>query len=388
LNGRFVSTDYYAVLGVSRDASPDEIKRAYRRLARTLHPDVNPSEEERFKEVTAAYEVLSDPEKRQIVDLGGDPLAPGGGGGAGGFAAGFGGLGDIMDAFFGGGGGASRGPRGRARPGADALLRLDLDLSETAFGVQREITVDTAVLCHTCEGEGSAPGTHPETCKQCKGSGEIQQVTRSFLGQMVTARACPRCGGFGTVIANPCRECGGEGRVRGRRTLTVKVPSGVEDGMRIRLSGEGEVGPSGGPAGDLYIEIHERDHPTFEREGDDLHCQLKVPMTTAVLGASVDLETLDSSEQVTIKPGTQPGATITLNARGVPHLRRGGRGDLYVHVNVEIPTRIDAEQEKLIRDLATLRGEERPGAISANGSNGSNGNRERLFGKRRGGRAR
>src|SRR6185312_14168794 len=179
--------DYYATLGVSSDATDAEIKKAYRRLARELHPDVNPAEEERFKEVTRAYEVLSDPEKRQIVDLGGDPLAPGGGAGAGGpFGAGFGGLGDIMDAFFGGGASASRGPRSRVRPGADALLRLDLDLSETAFGVKREITVDTAVLCRTCEGEGTAPGTHPDTCKQCRGSGEIQQVTRSFLGQMVT----------------------------------------------------------------------------------------------------------------------------------------------------------------------------------------------------------
>ena len=375
-----MSTDYYAVLGVAKDATPEEIKKAYRKLARALHPDVNPSEEERFKEVTAAYEVLSDPEKRQVVDLGGDPLAPGGGGGAGGFGAGFGGLGDIMDAFF-GGGGSSRGPRGRARPGADALLRLDFELAETAFGVKREVTVDTAVLCHTCEGEGSAPGTHPETCSQCKGAGEIQQVTRSFLGQMVTARACPRCGGYGSIIASPCRDCGGEGRVRGRRTLTVKVPAGVEDGMRIRLNGEGEVGPGGGPAGDLYIEIHERQHPLFEREGDDLHYQLKVPMTAAVLGTTVELETLDSKEQITVKAGTQPGSTVTLSARGVPHLRRGGRGDLYIHVDVEIPTRIDAEQEKLIRELATLRGEERPEAVMSNGSDGG-----RLFGKRRGGR--
>jgi molecular chaperone DnaJ len=389
--GRFVSTDYYAILGVRQDASPEEIKKAYRKLARELHPDVNPSEEERFKEVTAAYEVLSDPDKRQVVDLGGDPLAPGGGGGAGGFGAGFGGLGDIMDAFF-GGGPSARGPRGRARPGADALLRLDLELSDTAFGVQREITVDTAVLCQTCEGEGSAPGTHPETCKQCKGSGEIQQITRSILGQMMTARACPRCGGYGSVIASPCRECSGEGRVRGRRTLTVKVPAGVEDGMRIRLNGEGEVGPGGGPAGDLYIEIHEREHPQFDREGDDLHCQLKIPMTTAVLGASVDLETLDSHEQITIKPGTQPGATLTLNARGVPHLRRGGRGDLYVHVSVEIPTRLAGDQEKLIRDLAALRGEEQTvavatgGKVAANGAASADGKGERLFGKRRNGR--
>jgi molecular chaperone DnaJ len=384
-----VSTDYYAILGVQKDASPEEIKRAYRKLVRELHPDVNPAEEERFKEVARAYEVLSDPDKRQIVDLGGDPFSPGGGAAGSPFGAGFGGLGDIMDAFF-GGGGASRGPRTRVRPGADALLRMDLELSETAFGVKREITVDTAVLCQTCEGEGTAPGTHPETCKQCRGSGEIQQVTRSFLGQMVTARACPRCSGFGTVIASPCRECGGEGRVRGRRTLTVKVPAGVEDGMRIRLNGEGEVGPSGGPAGDLYIEVHEREHERFEREGDDLHCQLNIPMTTAVLGATLNFDTLDSEEKITIKPGTQPGSVVQLNARGVPHLRRGGRGDLFVHVNVEIPTRIDGEQERLVRELAGLRGEDSPDAVTSNGhgSGAKNGGREGLFGKRRGGRGR
>ncbi len=382
-----MATDYYGILGVRPDATPEEIKKAYRKLARELHPDVNPSEEERFKDVTRAYEVLSDPEKRQVVDLGGDPLAPGGGGGGSPFGAGFGGLGDIMDAFFGGGGPASRGPRTRARPGADALLRLELDLAQTAFGVTQEITVDTAVLCRTCEGEGTAPGTHPETCTQCKGAGEVQQVTRSILGQMVTTRACPRCGGYGTTIASPCRECGGEGRVRGRRTLNIKVPAGIEDEMRIRLNGEGEVGPSGGPPGDLYLEIHERQHPKFEREGDDLHVQLTIPMTTAVLGATVPLETLDSTEELTIKAGTQPGATVTLNARGVPHLRRTGRGDMYVHVNVEIPARIDAEQEKLVRELAALRGEERAEAVAAvSSTNGTGaGGRERLFGKRRGG---
>jgi molecular chaperone DnaJ len=351
-----MATDYYGILGVRSDASAEEIKRAYRKLARELHPDVNPGSEERFKEVTRAYEVLSDPEKRQIVDLGGDPLAPNGGAAGSPFTGGFGGLGDIMDAFFGGGG--TRGPRSRVRPGADALVRLDLDLTETAFGVTRDLPVDTAVLCPTCDGEGSAPGTHPETCPTCKGRGEIQQVTRSFLGQVMTSRPCGRCGGTGTIIPSPCRECSGEGRVRGRRTLTVKIPAGVEDGMRIRLAGEGEVGPGGGPAGDLYIEVREREHPVFTREGDDLHCELRIPMTAAALGTSIAFETLDGSEEITIRPGTQPGSVITLSARGVPHLRRNGRGDLHLHVVVDVPTKLDGDQERLLRELATLRGEQ------------------------------
>ena len=353
-------TDYYAVLGVRRDASQEEIKRAYRRLARELHPDVNadPHAEERFKEVGRAYEVLSDPEKRQVHDLGGDPFA-GAMGGMGDFAAGpFRGFGDFVDAFFGGGG--SRGPRSRVRAGGDALIRLDLDLAEAAFGTTREITIDTAVLCGSCQGEGTAPGTHPSTCPTCQGRGEVQQVARSFLGQVMTSRPCPECHGYGSVIPSPCPECAGEGRVRSRRTLTVKIPAGVEHGMRIRLSGEGEVGPGGGPSGDLYVEVEERRHEIFQREGDDLHCTVQLPMTAATLGTSVSLETLDGDEEIDIRPGTQSGQVVTLRARGVPHLRGVGRGDLHVHVEVHTPTRLDEEQEKLVRELARLRGEEAP----------------------------
>ena len=352
--------DYYAILGVSPNASPDDIKKAYRKLARQLHPDVNPSPEaqERFKEVTAAYEVLSDPQKREIVDLGGDPLAAGAGmGGAAGNP--FGGFADIMDAFFGGATGTRGGPRSRVRPGADALLHLDLDLAEAAFGTTRELTIDTAVLCAMCNGAGTAPGTHPETCGTCGGRGEVQSVQRSFLGQLVTSRTCPECHGVGSRIRHPCPDCAGEGRVRSRRTLTVKIPPGVSHGLRIRHSGEGEVGPGGGPPGDLYVEIHERPHPVFTRDGDDLHCYFALPMTAAALGTTVKLETLDGEETVDVAPGTQSGTVVTLRARGVPHLSRGvGRGDLHVHLDVETPTRMDAEQERLLRDLARLRGEE------------------------------
>ncbi|TDD32594.1 molecular chaperone DnaJ [Actinomadura sp. KC06] len=365
-----MANDYYATLGVRRDASADEVKRAYRRLARELHPDVNPDPEtqDRFKEITQAYEVLSDPKKREMYDLGADPFAPGGGAGAGGFGgAGFP-FSDIMDAFF--GTATSRGPRTRARRGRNATLPVELVLSETAFGTTRELSIDTAVVCTGCEGSGCAPGTHPDTCETCHGRGEVQQVQRSFLGQVMTARPCPACGGFGSVIRNPCTECSGDGRVRTRRTVKVKIPAGVENGIHIQLAGEGEVGPGGGPPGDLFLQIVEKPHPIFEREGDDLHCTVEIPMTAAALGTSVTIETLDAAESVDIKPGTQSGQVITLYNRGVRHLNESGRGDLMIHVNVETPNRLDEEQEELLRQLAALRGEERPPGKFAPGQRG------------------
>jgi molecular chaperone DnaJ len=352
-----LARDHYAILGVRKDAPPEEIKRAYRRLARQLHPDVNPDAQtqERFKEITAAYEVLSDPSKRQLYDMGGDPLSASGNSG---FGAGFGGLGDIMDAFFGGGG--SRGPRTRTRKGNDALIHVEIDLIEAVFGATKELNIETAVVCATCSGAGTASGTHPDTCQVCKGRGEISQVTRSFLGQVMTSRPCPQCAGVGTVIRHPCAECSGDGRVRARRTIEVAIPAGVEHGMRLRLTGEGEVGPGGGPPGDLYVEIEERKHPTFERHGTDLHAALAVPMTAAALGTSLKLETLDGPVDIDVKPGTQSGTVIPLRGRGVPRLRSNSRGDLHVHLEVSTPTKLDNEQEELLRKLASLRGEETP----------------------------
>ena len=367
-----VANDYYGILGVRRDAGAEEIKKAYRRLARELHPDVNPDPalQERFKEVTQAYEVLSDPEKRQMYDLGADPYAQQrAGAGAGGFgAAGFP-FSDLMDAFF-GGGAAPRGPRSRARRGRNATIRVDLDLSECAFGTTRELVVDTAVVCPTCSGEGSAPGTHPVTCDVCNGRGEVSQVTRSFIGQMMTSRPCPACGGFGTVIRKPCPECDADGRVRTRRTIKVRIPAGVEDGTHIQLAGEGEVGPGGGPPGDLFLEIVQRPHPIFERQGDDLHCTVTIPMVAAALGASLQIETLDGQADLDIRPGTQSGQAVSMYGQGTERLNSSGRGDLIIHVTVETPSKLEPEQEELLRQLAKLRGEEAPPGKFAPGQQG------------------
>lgn len=343
-------SDHYELLGVGRDASFDEIKKAYRKLAREYHPDVNPdpTTTEKFKSVTAAYEVLSDPDKRQTYDLGGDPFSQ--------FAGSNFGFGDIMDAFF-GGGASSRGPRARMRAGQDALIRVELDLAQACFGIERELNVETAVTCNKCEGSGCANGTSPQTCEICRGRGEVQQVTRSFIGQVMTSRPCANCQGYGSVVKDPCGECAGEGRVRSKRSISVKIPAGVETGNRIQLSGQGEVGPGGGPAGDLYVEIIERPHEFLMREGNNVHLSVSVPMTSAALGAKFHVETLDGSQEVHLKPGFQSGNTVLLKGLGITKLRGNGRGDLIVHVDVNIPTKLDKEQEELLKTLAEGRNE-------------------------------
>jgi len=364
-----VSADYYETLGVARDATPEQIKKAYRRLAMKYHPDVadTPDAAEKFKQIGEAYEVLHDPNKRSMYDRGGDPMG-GGFGGAGGFGFPGGGGFDftnLVDAMF--GQQASRGPRSRVRRGQDALVRANLTLAEAAFGITKPVRVDTAIVCPRCNGNGSEGGGEPVTCGTCHGTGDVTQVQRSFLGEIRTSQPCPSCRGYGTIITNPCGECSGEGRVRSSRTINVKIPAGVASGNRVHLVSQGEVGPGGGPAGDLYVELNVATHETFRRNGDDLEVVVKVPMTAAALGTSVSLTTLEAERDdmdaaqgtvvVDIPAGTQSGTRIAIPGRGVPRLRRDGRGELGVTLLVQTPTKLDEEQRDLLRQLAGLRDE-------------------------------
>ncbi|MFT4052191.1 MAG: molecular chaperone DnaJ [Microbacterium sp.] len=339
--------DHYEVLGVSREASPDEIKKAYRRLARELHPDVNPSADaaERFKLVTHAYDVLSDPEQRQRYDLGGDGSAFGGG-------AGFGGFGDIFETFFGAGGGRPGRPRSRRERGQDALVRVTLELKDVVFGAHRDLEVDTAVLCESCSGSCCQPGTQPVTCDICHGSGQVQRTVRSLLGNVVTSQPCTTCQGYGTTIPYPCAGCQGQGRVRARRTVSVDIPGGVETGLRLQLPGSGEVGPAGGPNGDLYLEVTVANDDAFSRDGDDLLATLEVSMPDAILGAKTTITSLDGEVDLELRPGVQSGDVLTIKGRGITPLRGGNRGDLRVGVQVVTPTRLDAKERALIEEFA------------------------------------
>lgn len=341
--------DLYETLGVDRDASFEDIKKAYRKLARSYHPDVNPDPKmaEKFKEITAAYEVLSDPDKRQNYDVGGN--------GFGGFNNGGFGFSDIMDAFF--GGGQQRGPRPRNRPGQDALIRVEVDLMEATFGCERDLNVETAITCNKCNGTGCANNSKPRTCDICKGRGETQQVARSILGQVMTSRPCASCQGFGSVISDPCGECAGDGRVRTRKSIPIKIPAGVETGNRIQLSGQGEVGPGGGAAGDLYVEIIELPHDFIIREDSNLHISISIPVTSAAIGTKVVIDTLDGKQEVEIKEGTQSGSTVVLRGLGVTRLRGSGRGDLIVHIQVLTPTKLNKEQSDLFKKIASIRNE-------------------------------
>lgn len=347
--------DHYATLGVPKDASQDDIKHAYRKLARQLHPDVNPSPEaqERFKMVTYAYEVLSDPQRRAEYDAGGR------GERGGGFEQ-FG-FGDIFDAFFGGSAqGRGRGPASRQQPGQDALLRQDVGLRDVVFGAEVTVQVETAVTCGTCHGSCCQPGTSPRACDVCHGTGQVQRRVQSLLGTMVTSAPCTRCRGFGSIIDSPCADCSGTGRVRTMRDLTINVPAGVEDGMRLRLQGEGEAGPGGGPNGDLYVEIHVSHDPTFSRSGDDLLCTLQVPFADAALGAETTVDTFDGPLSVTIRAGAQSGDVVTIRGRGVGRLRGNGRGDLRIALQVITPERLTTKQRRLVEEFAASRRDDAP----------------------------
>ena len=338
--------NHYEALGVTREATPDEIKKAYRKLARELHPDVNPGADasERFKSVTHAYDVLSDPQQRQQYDLG--PQAGFGGG------QNFGGFGDIFETFFGGASGGRSGPRSRRERGQDALIRVEVELAEIVFGTQRDLEVDTAVLCHTCQGSCAAPGTSAVTCDICKGSGNIQRAVRSLLGNVMTSSPCGTCRGYGTIIPNPCPTCQGQGRVRARRTISVDIPAGVDTGLRLQMPSQGEVGPAGGPQGDLYLEIKVKHHDVYSRNGDDLLATLEVQMTDAILGTESVLKTLDGDVTLEIKPGTQSAEVITVKERGITRLRGVGRGDLKVGVQVVTPSKLNHKEQELIKQFA------------------------------------
>ena len=368
--------DLYALLGVPHDASDEDIKKAYRARARELHPDTNQGDAEaeaRFKQVTVAYEVLRDPERRARYDrFGPEGVFGAQAGGAGGF--GFeGGLSDIFEAFFGqmaGAGGRRRGPQA----GADAEVRVDLSFAEAVFGSRKEISVRLPSTCAACAGRGTAPGTDPVTCSDCQGTGELRRVRQSLLGQVVTSVACARCSGTGEEIPNPCPECRGEGRRMEENTFTVEVPAGVEDASTLRLADRGAAGQRGGPSGSLFVHLAVTPDPRFERRGDDLHTALTVGVAQAVLGTEAAVETLDGPQKVTVAPGTQHGHVERIKGLGVPHLRGRGRGELYVHVLLTTPTNLTAEQDELLRQFAASRGE----AVSPPGSGGGEGVFSRL----------
>jgi len=352
-----VSVDHYQVLGVARDANADQIKKAYRKLAREMHPDVNKDDgaEEGFKQVTHAYDVLSDPEQRAQYDRGGNQNF-----------GGFGPFGDIFETFFGGGGGGqTRGPRSRQERGQDALLRVDVDLKDVIFGVKKTLDVDTAVVCETCKGSCAAPGTSPRVCDICGGSGSLQRTVRSVLGNMVTQSPCGSCRGFGEVIDSPCPTCAGQGRVRATRSLSVDIPGGIETGQRIHLPNQGEVGHGGGPAGDLYLEFTVRGDKIFSRSGDDIVATLELDMLDAIEGCEVTLAALDGEIVVTVKPGAQSADVITVKNRGVTKLRGNGRGDVRLGVHVTIPAKLSGKESELVGKLRALRKPAPPTLVGA-----------------------
>jgi molecular chaperone DnaJ len=350
--------DYYEVLGVGRSADETEIKKAFRRLARELHPDTNtedPQAEDKFKEAAEAYEVLSDPDRRRQYDAYGHEGLR-----SGGYAPnfeGFGSVSDLFAAFFGSGGfegafGSGRGGRPAQMQGADVVVAAAVDLGQAARGDTVEVAYEAEVRCEHCHGNGAEPGTPITTCPRCQGSGQLQAVSRTAFGQLVRTATCDTCGGDGRVPEQPCKTCGGAGKVHEQRTLQVQIPAGIADGQRIRLSGRGHAGDRGGPSGDLYVVVRVREDERFVRDQEDLHTVIDVPAPLAALGTTVQVPSLDGDLPVEIPAGTQPGETITLRSRGLPPLGRGRTGDLHVHVNVVIPRRLSREQRDLLEQLA------------------------------------
>ena len=358
--------DYYEVLGVSKNASEDEIKRAYKKLARKYHPDMNPGDkeaEEKFKEVNEANEVLSNPEKKAKYDqfgfAGVDPnygAGQGGYGGAGGFD--FGVLGDIFGSFFGGGfgGGGRRNPNAPQR-GESIRASLSVEFTEAAFGCEKSITIDRSEQCPTCKGKGCAPGTTPEVCTQCHGTGTVTQAQRTPFGMMQSQTVCPKCRGRGQIIHQPCPDCRGAGAVRKRRTIQVNIPAGIDNGQTISLRGQGHSGKNGGPAGDLLITVMVRPHEIFRRDGTAVFCEAPITFTQAVLGGTLEIPTIDGKVKYDIPEGTQTGTVFRLRGKGIPVLNGRGRGDQYVTVNIETPRNLNREQKEALKKFSESLGE-------------------------------
>lgn len=351
--------DYYEVLGVGRDASPDEIKKAYRQMARKYHPDVNkePDAEEKFKEAKEAYDVLSDDQKRATYDRFGhvDPNQGMGGFGGGGFND-FGGFGDIFDMFF-GGGGARRNPNAPQR-GNDLQYTMQIEFKEAVFGKETDIQIPRTEECDHCHGSGARPGTRPETCSTCQGTGQQEVVQNTAFGRIVNRRVCSTCNGQGKIIRERCGSCHGSGKVKKTRKINIRIPAGVDDGAQIRVSGQGEAGLRGGPPGDLYVVIRVKPHDFFDREGDDIYCEMPLTFAQAALGDEIEVPTLTDRVKLKIPAGTQTGTYFRLRGKGVPHLRGSGTGDQHVKVTVVTPTKLTEQQKDLLRELAKMSGEE------------------------------
>ena len=346
--------DFYAVLGVAKNASEDELKKAYRKLAMKYHPDRNPGDakaEEKFKEVKEAYEVLTDPRKREAYNRFGHAGVEGAAAGPSGAAGGFGGFadvfGDIFGDIFGGGAAGARGGANSAYRGADLRYAMEVTLEQAATGYETEIRVPSWDNCGTCKGSGAKPGTKPQTCRTCGGQG----VVRIQQGFFSVQQTCPTCHGSGKVVPEPCETCQGAGRIKRTRTLQVKIPAGIDDGMRIRSAGNGEPGTNGGPPGDLYVEIRIKEHPVFKRDGDDLHCEVPIGITTAALGGTIQVPTLGGKAEIELPEGVQPGKVFRLRGKGIKGVRSSLPGDLYAHIAVETPVRLTERQKQILREL-------------------------------------
>ncbi|MCD8360662.1 MAG: molecular chaperone DnaJ [Acidaminococcaceae bacterium] len=357
--------DYYDVLGVSKTATADEIKKAYRKLARQYHPDVNKDNleaAEKFKEASEAYSVLSDEQKRAQYDqFGHAAFGNGGAGGAGGFGGfeGFGGFGgggmkDIFDMFFDGQGRGSRGFNAGPQRGADLRFDLEITFEEAAFGLEREISLYRDEQCPHCHGNGAGPGSKVETCPECHGSGEIRFTQNTMFGQMTNVRPCPKCHGEGKIISEPCKECRGQGTVKNNKKLKVKIPAGVDNGSRLRVAGEGEAGAKGGPSGDLYVYLYVKPHKFFERDGTTVYCEVPINIVQATLGAEIKVPTLDGQVVMKVPEGTQSGKVLRLKGKGIPRLRNGTRGDQLVRIKVVVPQKLNEKQKDALRKFAEI----------------------------------